>query len=67
MLLMALCAVSAQSLTLKAVFDSELLGDTNTHDSDTYFDEAVSHIPTRVPDSYDLDYLRTFGLLAVYS
>ncbi|KAF5680057.1 maltose fermentation regulatory MAL33 [Fusarium heterosporum] len=67
MLLMALCAVSAQSLTLKAVFDSELLGDVNVHDSDTYFAEAVSHIPTRVPGSHDLDYLRTFGLLAVYS
>ncbi|QPC78171.1 hypothetical protein HYE68_008923 [Fusarium pseudograminearum] len=67
MLLMALCAVSAQSLTLKAVFDSELLGDANVHDSETYFTEAVSHVPTRVPDSNDLDYFRTFGLLAVYS
>ncbi|RGP80749.1 c6 transcription factor [Fusarium longipes] len=67
MLLMALCAVSAQSLTLKAVFDIALLVDVYTHDSNTYFDEAVSHIPARVPDSHDLDYLRTFGLLAVYS
>ncbi|OBS15183.1 hypothetical protein FPOA_13925 [Fusarium poae] len=67
MLLMALCAVSAQSLTLKAVFDSALLDDANAHDSDTYFTEAVSHVPTRVPDSNDLDYFRTFGLLAVYS
>jgi hypothetical protein len=67
MLLMALCAVSVQSLTLKAVFDSTLLGDVVPHDSDSYFTEAVSRIPVRVPDSHDLDYLRSFGLLAVYS
>ncbi|CAJ0548499.1 Ff.00g021120.m01.CDS01 [Fusarium sp. VM40] len=67
MLLMALCAVSAQSLTLKAVFDSTLLGDVVPHNSDSYFTEAISRIPARVPDSHDLDYLRSFGLLAVYS
>ncbi|KAF5697387.1 maltose fermentation regulatory MAL33, partial [Fusarium mundagurra] len=67
MLLMALCALSAQSLTLKAVFDSALLGDIASHDANIYFDEAVSHIPARIPDTPDLDYLRSFGLLAVYS
>ncbi|EXK80186.1 hypothetical protein FOQG_15266 [Fusarium oxysporum f. sp. raphani 54005] len=66
LLLMALCALSAQSLTLKAVFDSTLLGNVVSHDSDIYFNEAVSHIPARIPDTPDLDYLRSFGLLAVY-
>ncbi|KAF5643589.1 c6 transcription factor [Fusarium sp. NRRL 25303] len=67
LLLMALCALSAQSLTLKAVFDSSLLGDVVSHDANIYFDEAVSHIPARIPDTPDLDYLRSFGLLAVFS
>ncbi|KAF4446838.1 hypothetical protein F53441_9542 [Fusarium austroafricanum] len=67
MLLMALCAVSAQSLTLKAVFDSSLLGDDAPHNSETYFTEATSRIPAHVPGSHDLDYLRSYGLLALYS
>ncbi|KAF5598649.1 C6 transcription factor [Fusarium pseudocircinatum] len=67
LLLMALCALSAQSLTLKAVFDSALLGDVISHDSGIYFNEAASHIPAQIPDTPDLDYLRAFGLLAVYS
>lgn len=67
MLLMALCAVSAQTVSLNAVFDTSLLEGLPIHDSDRYFSEAVSRIPERIPQPQNLDYLRTFGLLAVYS
>ncbi|TPX13618.1 uncharacterized protein E0L32_006089 [Thyridium curvatum] len=67
MLLMALCAVSSQTASLKAVFDSALIDGPPVHDSDLYFLEAVSKIPMRIAQSQDLDYLRSFGLLAVYS
>lgn len=67
MLLMALCAVSSQTAALNAVFDNTLLDGLCIPDSDRYFSEAVSKIPARIAQSQDLDYLRSFGLLAVYS
>lgn len=67
LLLMALCAVSCQTAALNAVFDSALLEGLSLPDSDHYFSEAVSKIPDRICQSQDLDYLRSFGLLAVYS
>ncbi|KAJ5585111.1 uncharacterized protein N7459_004911 [Penicillium hispanicum] len=67
MLLMALCAVSSQTAALDAVFDHTLLHGITIPDSDQYFSEAVSKIPVRIVQSHNLDYLRSFGLLAVYS
>ncbi|KAI6782646.1 uncharacterized protein J7T54_003659 [Emericellopsis cladophorae] len=67
MLLMALCAVSAQTTALDAVFESALLDGPPVPDCDRYFSEAVSKIPERFVQAQDLDYLRSFGLLAVYS
>ncbi|ETN40931.1 uncharacterized protein HMPREF1541_05211 [Cyphellophora europaea CBS 101466] len=67
MLLMALCAVSSQVAALDAVFDSTLLDGLTVPDSDQYFLEGVSKIPVRITQSQDLDYLRSFGLFAVYS
>ena len=67
MLLMALCAVSSQVAKLNAVFDQTLLDGHPLPDSEQYFQEAVSKIPYRIAQSEDLDYLRAFGLLAVYS
>ena len=66
---MALCAVSAQTAALKAVFDDTLLEHLSIPDGELYFLEAVSKIPTRFVQSemQSLDYLRCFGLLAVYS
>lgn len=67
LLLMALCAVSSQTVALNAVFDEELLEGLSIGDSGKYFSEAVSRIPERIAQSQDLDYLRCFGLLALYS
>jgi hypothetical protein len=67
MLLMALCAVSSQTASLDAVFNHALLDGLPLPDSEQYFAEAVSKIPTRIVQSQDLDYMRAFGLLAVYS
>lgn len=67
MLLMALCAVSSQTAALHAVFDHTLLWGHPPPDSEEYFFEAISRIPIRIASSQDLDYLRSFGLLAVYS
>ncbi|RDL39321.1 Uncharacterized protein BP5553_03661 [Venustampulla echinocandica] len=67
MLLMALCAVSSQTVALNAVFDNTLLEGLPSHDSTKYYSEAVSKMPVHIPQSQDLDYLRSFGLLAVYS
>ncbi|KAL2426051.1 hypothetical protein ABEF95_009344 [Exophiala dermatitidis] len=64
---MALCAVSSQAVELNAVFDSALLEGLPRHDSRRYYDEAVSKIPAQIGEPQDLDYLRSFGLLAVYS
>ncbi|KAK5064195.1 hypothetical protein LTR84_000028 [Exophiala bonariae] len=64
---MALCAVSCQTAAFNAVFDDTLLGDFGLPDSHQYFSEAVSRIPQHFTQSQDLDYLRAFGLLAVYS
>ncbi|KAK6373972.1 uncharacterized protein PV06_02836 [Exophiala oligosperma] len=67
MLLMALCAVSSQAVALNAVFDSTLLEGLPDHDSGRYYSEAVSKIPVQIGQPQDLDSLRSFGLLAVYS
>jgi len=67
MLLMSLCAVGAQTAAIGAVFDDALLDGFHTPDSSRYFKEAVSQIPRSSAPSQDLDYLRSFGLLAVYS
>jgi hypothetical protein len=67
MLLMALCAVSSQAVALNAVFDTTLLEGLPNHDSNRYYSEAVSKIPVQIGQPQDLDYLRSFGLLAVYS
>jgi hypothetical protein len=67
MLLMALCAVSSQTASLDAVFNHTLLDGLPLPDSEQYFAEAVSKIPIRIAQSQDLDYMRAFGLLAVYS
>lgn len=67
MLLMALCAVSSQTAPLNAVFDHTLLEGITIPDCENYFCEAISVIPFRIVESLDLDYLRSFGLLAVYS
>ncbi|KAH5301453.1 hypothetical protein HBI25_224460 [Parastagonospora nodorum] len=67
MLLMALCAVSSQTASLNAVFDDKLLRGAPIPTCEHYFNEAISKIPTRMTQSQDLDYLRAFGLLAVYS
>lgn len=66
---MALCAVSAQTAALNAVFDDTLLENLSIPDGEVYFSEAVSRIPHRIVQSemHNLDYLRSFGLLAVYS
>lgn len=64
---MALCAVSSQTASLNAVFDHSLLEGVHIPDSENYFCEAISVIPFRIVESLDLDYLRSFGLLAVYS
>jgi hypothetical protein len=66
-LLMAICAVSSQMASLSAVFDHALLEGLPLPDSEQYFAEAVSRIPRRIEQTQDLDYLRSFGLLAVYS
>jgi hypothetical protein len=67
MLLMSLCAVGAQTAAIGAVFDDTLLDGFHTPDSRIYFEEAVSQVPRSIVQSHDLDYLRSFGLLAVYS
>jgi hypothetical protein len=67
MLLMAICAVSSQTASSNAVFDHTLLQGPRLPDSEQYFIEAVSKIPTRIEQTQDLDYLRAFGLLAVYA
>lgn len=67
MLLMSLCAVGAQTAAIGAVFDETLLDGFDTPDSGKYFEKAVSQIPRSVTQSQDLDNLRSFGLLAVYS
>ena len=67
MLLMALCAVSCQTASLNAVFDETLLQDFTIPDSEIYFSEVVSKISSSIPRPSDLDHLRSFGLLAVYS
>lgn len=67
MLLMSLCAVGAQTAAIGAVFDDTLLDGFDTPDSSRYFEEAVSQIPQSITQSHDLDYLRSYGLLAVYS
>lgn len=67
MLLMALCAVSSQTASLNAVFDHSLLRGVNIPDCENYFCEAISVIPLRIVEILDFDYLRSFGLLAVYS
>lgn len=67
MLLMALCAVSAQSVAADAVFDSALLEGCPIQDSNMYFVEAASKIPAHITRSQDLDCLRSFGLMALYS
>lgn len=64
---MALCAVSCQTAALNAVFDTTLLDGLPVHESDQYFSEAVSNIPLRIDQPHELDYMRSFGLLAVYS
>lgn len=64
---MALCAVSSQTVSFNAVFDDELLDRPSLCDSERFLIEAISKIPTHIDDPRDLDYLRTFGLLAVYS
>lgn len=64
---MGLCAVSAQTASLHAVFDQSLLVGPPIPESERYFFEAISKIPVRIASSHDLDYLRSFGLLAVYS
>ncbi|KAF3810828.1 hypothetical protein GCG54_00003005 [Colletotrichum gloeosporioides] len=66
-LLMSLCAVSSQMAAMNAVFDNTLLQGISIPDSELYFTEAVSNIPVHIPQSQNLDYLRSFGLLAVYS
>ncbi|KAK2037951.1 hypothetical protein LZ31DRAFT_570469 [Colletotrichum somersetense] len=66
-LLMAVCAVSSQMAAMSAVFDSSLLQGLSIPDSEFYFIQAVSKIPIHIPQSQDFDYLRSFGLLAVYS
>ncbi|KAF4834015.1 hypothetical protein CGCTS75_v003624 [Colletotrichum tropicale] len=66
-LLMSLCAVSSQMAAMNAVFDDTLLQGISIPDSELYFTEAVSNIPVHIPQSQNLDYLRSFGLLAVYS
>jgi len=67
MVLMALCAVSANTAELDAVFDESLLEDQSIPDSEQYFLEAISKIPARFSQLQDFDYLRAFGLLTVYS
>ncbi|KAH0336625.1 hypothetical protein KCU81_g8465, partial [Aureobasidium melanogenum] len=67
MLLMALCAISSHAAVLKAVFDETLLEDLTIPDSEHYFMEAISKIPAQFSQPQDLDYLRSFGLLTVYS
>jgi hypothetical protein len=67
MLLMAICAVSSQRASLNAVFDHALLEGLPLPDSEQYFLEAISKIPIRIEQNENLDYLRAFGLLAVYS
>jgi hypothetical protein len=67
MLLMALCAVSSQTASLNAVFDHSLLEGVKIPDCENYFCEAISVIPIRIVECLDFDYMRSFGLLAVYS
>ncbi|PVI00791.1 hypothetical protein DM02DRAFT_642261 [Periconia macrospinosa] len=67
LLLMSLCAVSAQVASLQAVFEGALLNDFVLPDSEQYFLEAASRIPMRIAQPQNIDYLRSFGLLAVYS
>lgn len=64
---MALCAVGSQAVGLNAVFDRTLLEGLPNHDSNKYYFEAVSKIPVQIDQPQDLDYVRSFGLLAVYS
>lgn len=52
---------------LNAVFDESLLTDLIIPDSNQYFEEAISKIPARFPEMPNLDFLRSFGLLTVYS
>jgi hypothetical protein len=66
-LLMALYAVSPQTDSLNAVFDHSLLEGVKIPDCENYFCEAISVIPIRIVECLDFDYLRSFGLLAVYS
>ncbi|KAF2220133.1 hypothetical protein BDZ85DRAFT_32223 [Elsinoe ampelina] len=63
--LMALCAVSAHTAELEAVFDDSLLEGSPLPDSHIYFEEAVSRLSPSFPQ--DFDYLRVFGLLTVYA
>jgi hypothetical protein len=67
MLLMSLCAVSSQTAAIGAVFDTALIEGFDIPESTRYFQEAVSRIPSCITKPNDLDYLRSFGLLAVYS
>jgi Fungal specific transcription factor domain/Fungal Zn(2)-Cys(6) binuclear cluster domain len=67
MLLMALCAVSSQTVALNAVFDDTLVEGLDGRDSNMYYSEAISKIPAHAIESQDLDYLRSFGLLALHS
>jgi hypothetical protein len=67
MVLMALCAVSAHTAALNAVFDETLIDGFPIPDSEQYFEEAISKIPKRFSQPHDFDYLRAFGLLTVYS
>lgn len=64
---MSLCAVGAQTAAIGAVFDDTLLEDFCTPESSTYFKEAIAQIHKFTGPAQDLDYLRSFGLLAVYS
>jgi hypothetical protein len=65
MLLMSLCAVSPQTAAIGAVFDTALIEGFHIPESTRYFQEAVSRIPNCITQPDDLDYLRSFGLLAV--
>jgi hypothetical protein len=67
MLLMSLCAVSSQMAAIGAVFDTALIEGFDIPESTRYFQEAVSRIPSCITRPNDLDHLRSFGLLVVYS
>lgn len=67
LVLMALCAVSANTAELGAVFDQSLLEDFIIPASEEFFHRAITWIPSRLPLAQDFDYLRAYGLLTVYS